>query len=57
MLEKPRALLTISDPTFKLYNQTIPLKQAKYKDVQELVSKYVSPDCLSLYSTLTTTND
>lgn len=56
-LEKPRTLLTIPGPTLRLYNQTLPLKPAKYKDVQELVAKYVPPDCLSFYSTLTSTND
>lgn len=39
LLEKCRAILTIPDPTFKLYNKILPLKPAKYKDVQELVSK------------------
>jgi len=56
VLEKPRIILTMPDPTFKLYNQKLPLKPDKYKDVQELVSKYVPPDCLSYYSTLTTTD-
>jgi len=56
VLEKPRVILTIPDPTFKLYNQKLTLKPDKYKDVQELVSKYVPPDCLSYYSTLTTTD-
>lgn len=56
LLEKPRTLLTIPGPTFRLYNKILPLKSAKYKDVQELVSKYVPPDCLSFYSKLTTTN-
>lgn len=30
LLEKPRTVLTIPNPTFKLYNQTLHLKQLKY---------------------------
>ena len=41
----------------KLYNQILPLKPAKLKDVQDLVSKYVPPDCLSFYASLVASED
>ncbi|KAL5241699.1 hypothetical protein ACI65C_013355 [Semiaphis heraclei] len=53
ILEKPRTILTLPDPEFRLYHQPLPINSAKLKDVQDLVSKYVPPDCLYFYSSLT----
>lgn len=56
ILEKPRTILTLPDPEFKLYHQPLSINPEKLKDVNDLVSKYVPPDCLSFYSSLTSHN-
>lgn len=47
ILEKPSVILNLPEPTLKVFDQKWSLKPAKLKGVQNLVSKYVSPDCLS----------
>lgn len=56
-LEKPSATLDLPDPTQKLYNKILPIKPDKLRDVQDLVSKYVPPDCLHFYSSLVTSEN
>lgn len=52
VLQKPGVNLTFPNPDQLLYSGPLPIKKAKYLQVQELAKKYVSPDCMWFYDNL-----
>ncbi|KAL5246209.1 hypothetical protein ACI65C_013617 [Semiaphis heraclei] len=50
ILHKPNSILSLTGPSFMLYNSSIKIIDAKLKDVRDLASKYVPPDNLWFYN-------
>lgn len=56
-LEKPSTIFSLPEPDNRLYHGPLGIKKNKFKDVKELVNKYVPPDCMWFYNELIQEDD
>ena len=52
VLWKPGVILTLPKPDQHLYSGPLPIKKAKYLQVQELTKKYVSSNYMRFYNNI-----